>query len=488
MTFKILLSSAIINAEEMFGQYSKGGGAYLPLGLLSIASILIRDGFDVSICDPYAMKMGENAFREFLKKNNFNLIGLGNCYTSMTDNFFATARICKQVLPEALICIGGAHPTIFPGETMEKCEQIDFLVHGEGEISFLKLARAVEKNEKDFSSLPGLVYRSNDGIRINHNREEIKNSDDIPMLPYHLIPMKKYVPPPSNYKKLPTYGMLIQRGCPYKCIYCDNRIHGHKLRRYSVGRVIEEIKFLQEKYGMRGMIFQDSIFTLDRRWVIEFCESIKAYQLNFTWTCYTRADAIDEELCSIMKDAGCWSISLGVESANQESLDLIKKNITLDEIVLGIQAAKKSGMEVILSIILGLPGEDEKMVRNTIDFVKKMDVDIVVFFMPVPFPGTELYDLCKADGGLAPNIQWRDYRQWMDQKNLLYVNPKLGKDKMLELYQYAFRSFYLSPGYILKSIAKIRSVHDIMKYFRGFSSIKQLLAIPLKSPFLSMRD
>ena len=485
---KILLSSAIISAEEMFGQYSKGGGAYFPHGLLSIAAVLLRDGYDVSICDPYVMRMGCDEFRRYLEKNKFDVIGLGNCYTSQTDNYFLTAKTCREVLPDAKIGIGGAHPTIFPKETLERCSDIDFVIKGEGEFPFLELIRTLEKNNPELLKIQGLIFRNEDGIHVNEPYPGIENADDIPIFPYHLLPVKKYVPPPSNYKKLPTYGMLIQRGCPYKCVYCDVRIHGKKLRQMSVQRAIDEIKFLRDNYGMKGIIFHDSIFTIKKQWIMEFCQELINQKVGVVWTCYTRADAVDEELCKIMKKAGCWSVAFGIETANQESLNLIKKNIKVEKIIQGIDAVKKAGLEVIGSIILCLPGEDEAMVKNTIYFVKEMDLDVVVFFMPVPFPGTELYEICKKEGGLVENIDWKDYKQWMDQKNPLYINPKLGKEKMLELYQYAFRSFYLSPKYVWKNLKRIKGLEDFKKYFKGFLSIKNLLGRPIQDPFLSMRD
>jgi len=485
---KILLSSAIINVEEMFGQYKKGGGAYLPHGLLAIAAVLIKNGYDVKIADPYVMEMGPDQFSAYLRENKFDLIGLGNFYTSQVKNFFLTADLCKKALPDVKVCIGGAHPTIFPEETMERCPSIDFLIFGEGECPFLELANALSSAKNDMSTIKGLALREGEDIIINPPAEGVKSADDIPILPYHLLPVSKYVPPPSNYKKLPTFGMLVQRGCPYKCIYCDTRIHGNKLRQHSVERTIEEILFLTKTYGMKGIIFHDSIFTINKKWVMAFCKALIDRKIKISWTCFTRADAVDDELCNMMKKAGCWSIAFGIESANQESLNLIKKNITVEKTVRGIKAAQKAGLEVIGSIILCLPGEDETMVKNTIRFVKKMNLNIVVFFMPVPFPGTVLYDVCKAEGGLIDNIGWDDYKQWMDQHNPLYINPKLGKRKMLELYQYAFRAFYLSPKYIFRTIFRIRSIEELQKYIKGFTSIKSVLGLPLKNPFYSMRD
>lgn len=112
---------------------------------------------------------------------------------------------------------------------------------------------------------------------------------------------------------------------------------------------------------------------------------------------------------------------------------------------------------------------------NTINFAKKLGLDTAVFFLPVPFPGTELHELCKADGGMVENIQWEDYKQWMDPTNPLYINPRIGKERMVELYDYAVQSFYTSLATVLRAVTHIRSVGDFVKYFKGFRSIFGIL-------------
>ncbi|MFH1507534.1 MAG: radical SAM protein, partial [Candidatus Omnitrophota bacterium] len=284
-----------------------------------------------------------------------------------------------------------------------------------------------------------------------------------------------YVPPPSNYRDLPTYGLLVQRGCPYPCVYCDSRIHGKKVRHDNLDKIISQIRYLVEKHGMKGILFHDSAFTINMDFAKKLCQRMIDERLNLSWTCYTRVDRVDPELLSLMKKAGCWGVAYGLESGNEESLKKIRKGVTLKQNIEGVRMTKKAGLQVIGSFIICLPGEDEKMAKNTIKFAKSLKLDTVVFFLPVPFPGTELYDICKKEGGLAENIQWQDYRQWMDQTNPLYVNPKIGREKMVKLYNYAVRSFYLSPSVILRFFSHIRSFSDFKKYLRGFKSISQII-------------
>lgn len=472
---KVLLATPIASLEELWGQYKGGAGAYLPLGLLSIAGVALKDGFEVKVCDASTLGMSREQFTQYLIKEDFDVIGLGSCYTALAHLVFATAGVCRQALPQSTIVLGGIHPTLFPQETLRACPEADIVVYGEGEYTFRELLAFMEEGRRDFERIDGVVFRQNGGFRQTQARQLIKDLGELPALPFDLVEVKNYVPPPSNYKRLPTYGLLVQRGCPYSCIYCDSRIHGAKIRHDSIDKLISEIRYLVEKHGMKGVLFHDSAFTVNMDFARAFCQRLIDEKLDLRWTCYTRVDRVSPELLSLMKRAGCWSVAYGLESGNEESLKLIKKGATLKQNTEAVAMTKEAGLEAIGSFILCLPGEDEAMTRNTIRFAKKLKLDTVVFFLPVPFPGTELYEICKQDGGLVDGIQWGDYRQWMDQENPLYINPKIGKEKMVELYNYAVRSFYLSPATIVRMLFQIHSPADLRKYFVGFKSIAGII-------------
>lgn len=472
---KVLLATPIATSEELWGQYKEGAGAYFPLGLLSIAGICLKEGFDTVICDASTLRLGRQEFKNFLLKHKFDVIGLGNCYTALAHLVFGTAKLCKEVLPESKIVLGGIHPTLFPEESLAACPETDFVVYGEGENSFLDILRCIEEGRADYSSIDGIAYRKNGDIVKNKPRALIEDLGSLPELPFELLEMDRYDPPPSNYKKLPTYGLLVQRGCPYQCVYCDPRVHGSRVRHDDIDKLIAMMKKLKNLYGMKGVLFHDSAFTVNMPFAEKLCRRMIEEKLDLTWTCYTRVDRVNPGLLALMKQAGCWAVAYGFESGNEESLKLIKKGVTLRQNIEAAEMTRHAGLQVIGSFIICLPGEDEVMVRRTIVFAKKLKLDTAVFFLPVPFPGTELYDLCKAEGGLVDNIKWEDYRQWMDQSKPLYINHKIGREKMVELYNYALRSFYISAGTILRSVSNIRSFADLNKYFTGFKSISKII-------------
>jgi len=478
----VLLATPVASLEELWGQYKGGAGAYLPLGLLSIAGVALRSGLDVKICDASNWGTTEAEFRKMLVEEEFDVIGLGNCYTALAHIVFRTARICREVLPESPIIVGGIHPTLFPKETLEACKEIDFVVYGEGEYTFRELLEYFKSKDTNYGKIPGIAFRDNGSLQQNQPRALISDLGELPDLPFHLLPMKLYNPPPSNYKKLPTFGLLIQRGCPYSCIYCDSRIHGKKVRHENMDKFFKKLRHLKDNYGLKGILFHDSAFTINNAFAAEFCQRMIRDKLDLVWTCSSRVDRVNPKLLSLMKKAGCWAVAYGFEAGTDASLKMIKKGVTLAQNYEAAQMTRKAGMQVIGSMIICLPGEDEAMVRKTIEFTKKAKLDTAIFFLPIPFPGTELYEVCKTDGGLKPNIKWEDYNQWIHHDDPLYINPMIGKKRMVELYSYAVRSFYLSPGTILRIISNIRTAGDFRKYFTGFKSIAGIIKRSFVSP------
>ena len=473
---KVLLLTPIISNRELWGQYEKGGGSYFPIGLLSIAAVLKERNHEVALIDASTLRWNEERLLKHLKDNVYDVIGFGNAYTALVHVVFRTAKLCRRVLPTAKFVIGGIHPTLFPRETLEACPEIDYAVFGEGELTLLELIEFLQNAEKtEPHHIKGVAYRDGSGqIKMTGLRPVIGNLAEIPPLPYDLLEVKKYTPPPSNYKCLPTFGFLVQRGCPYRCAYCDPRIHGKIVRHESISKIIDQMKYLKDSYGMKGILFHDSCLTINRKFASNLFQRMIQEDLDLTWTCFTRVDKVDPELLALMKRAGCWSVAFGLESGNDVSLQRVQKGVTVKQNIEGVQMAKEAGLEVIGSFILGLPGEDEAMTLNTIHFAKRLKLSIAVFFLPVPFYGTRLYEMCKEEGGLVDNIQWDDFKQWMDQENPLYINPLIGKERMVGLYNYAMKSFYLSPDYILRSVCSIRSFEDFKKYLTGFESLTEL--------------
>lgn len=205
-------------------------------------------------------------------------------------------------------------------------EYVDLVVRGEGEVTMGEVVAG-----KPLDMIHGISFRRNGKTITTPNRELVKDLDSLPMPAYHLLPMDKYRSAVGSYRRLPAMSLFATRGCPGRCTYCY-RHFGGKLRRRSDQNVLAEIKVLQETYGIREVTFYDDTFTAFRKTIVEFCETIIKEKIDITWSCFTRVDHIDEPLLFFMKNAGCHSVLFGVESADENILKNIKKQISLEQV------------------------------------------------------------------------------------------------------------------------------------------------------------
>ena len=288
---------------------------------------------------------------------------------------------------------------------------------------------------------------------------------------YEDINLARYVPHPTQYRVLPNYPMVTQRGCPFSCTFCEaNLAQGKRVRRFSPDRILSEMQLLAGKFGAKSIYFQDSTFTLNRELTTELLEKILSSGLKVQWACNTRCDRVDEELLVLMKKAGCWMIHYGIESANPQSLEILKKGFTVEQSQRSVRLTKKHGIATLSSYILAIPGENIAMSEKTIALAKRMLPDVALFYLPVPYPSSELYSICKEKGGLRENIVWSDFLA-VDFDNPVYVNPLIGKQNMRRLYRRAFREFYSNPAYIVRKTLKLRSWTELKKNVIGLRAL-----------------
>lgn len=467
---KTLLLSPIIPFEVLWGKFHKGGGFIPPLGLMSIASYAREKGYQTEILDTGVEGMDSEGLARILQEKRYNVIGIP-CFTNTARYTFDTAALVKKILPDSLVVIGGVHATVLPERTLEECPDSDIVVIGEGELTFVELLEWRSKKDRKLEDIAGIVYRDGAGLKKTQARRFIDDLDSLPIGAYDLLKLEKYTPHPTQYKRLPSFPILTTRGCPFSCTFCSaSKVLGKKLRVRSLDSVFREIDLLVRQYGAKGLYIQDSSFVTSRRYVVDFCERLLQGKYNLSWMCNARVDQIDEELLALMKSSGCWQITFGIESANEASLKLIKKNQDKKMIVKAVEAVRKAGMQIMACYILGLPGETGRDVENTINFARSLATQTALFFLPVPYPGTELLEQCKSDGGLRQDVAWDDYNSTEFSKPI-YINPLLGKERLLKYYNSAHRKFYSSPRVILNNILSIKSKEDVMRYWRAFNAL-----------------
>ena len=462
---KTLLLQPLIPAKIMWGRFKKGEGFIPPIGLISIAGYLNSKNYDITICDAQLSGFTEEDLINYLKKGKYDLIGIP-AFTNSLVCSFKTAEICKKALPKATIVFGGVHATIMPEQILKDCQFVDIVVVGEGEYVMEDIIDSIQLGQLSFSDIESIVYRKNNGqIVVNQRCALINDLDELPFPAYHLLDMSKYKPHPTQYKLLPNFPVIVQRGCPFNCAFCSaHAVHGRKIRFKSIDNIIEELKLLKNKYNARGIYFQDSTFTINKDFSRELFIKMIKNKLDLVWACNTRVDCVDEKLLRLMKKAGCWLITYGIESGNQKSLDLLNKNITVAQIEKAIELTCKVRINTLNSFILGIPGETYEDGLNTIEFAKKLSSQMALFYLPIPYPYTDLERICKEDGGLRDNLKWSDYSAF-DFSNPVYINPQIGKEKMQKMISLAYRKYYTSPKIILNNILSISSFSDIKRYF-----------------------
>ena len=431
-----------------------------PLGLAYIASYLEKKGIHVTIADLHAEGNILDNFSYYLKSINPRFVGITATTVEITGAL-QIAELIKRAAPDTKIIMGGVHPSIMPEEILLH-PYVDFVVLGEGEETMYELV----SGSKGLNDILGLAYKVNGVIKYNSMRPHIEDINELPMPAYHLLPMERYKPSLGNYKRLPAASIISSRGCPGRCTFCYTGISGKKVRMLSASKLIEEIRFLQKKYRIKEISFYDDTFTVFKENVKEFCERMITERIDITWSCMSRVDFVETRILNLMKKSGCHQIGYGIESANIEILNNIKKSLSLDKVIKAVRMTKDAGIDVRGMFMFGNPGETEKSLQDTIDFAMILKPDLAIFNITTPYPGTEMYAWAK-DNGYLRNIPWDEY----DLSSVVMNLPTISEDKIRQYYHLAYKKFYFRLGYMINRIFKMRSIIDFKNNVRSLFSI-----------------
>ncbi len=417
---KIVLTNSLANIK---------GTNVQTVGLAYLAGVAEQAGHKVKIIDAIIMNYSfEDVHKEIM---NFqpDIVGV----TSWTQSIYGALRIVKKVKqcnPNCIIILGGVHSSLMAKEILSENSFVDIVVRGEGEITLVKLLEKIEKNQ-DYSSVDGISFKLKNKIIENKIRENIRNLDELPRPAYHLLPMDRYTVKYRlfDYERVGNLGdkycaISTCRGCPYNCIFCSSRdLWGKAWRARSAENVIEEIKYLIEKYKIKVIDFMDDTGTINKKRVIKICELMKKEKLDIFWTAGTRVDLFNKEIAQAFKSADCSLARLAPESGNQQSLDILQKNFTVEDVKRAVKTAKDVGLKTSGNYIIGIPGEDKKMINNTISFAKKLNLTHTTFSILVPFPGTKIYDIALKDN-LLLTYDWSKYTPLNSVLKLKNFDPK----------------------------------------------------------------
>ena len=459
-----MLKIALINPAQ-YGKYAQP-----PMGLALIAAILGKEGYPVTVLD--ANVLGLLPAEVAAQATDADVAGL----TAMTPTIgtaVSTARYLKQANPNLFIILGGAHATLLPEETLASAPEIDVIVRGEAEETIIRLLQALE-NKRALDDIPGISYRKAGEVINNAPLSSNVDLNALPFLAYHRLPWQKYKPHPPHGRAYPFAAIITSRGCPYQCSYCSKPVFGSNFRAQSPQRVVDEIAYYTQRFGIKELAFYDDVFTLDKKRAYAIADEIMRAGIKIDWTCETRVNLVDKELLHHMKQAGCYAIAYGIESASPEILEIINKGATVEQAEEAVRITQEAGLQIIGYFMLGSPGETPETIEQTIKLAKKLKLDFAQFSVTTPFPGTKLYELYLNEKR-GETVPWESfvYAGMDGQVTPVFESSQLSRNDLNYWVKRAYRKFYLRPSYLWQRIKQVSSIGDLRVNIQGMSMLMQ---------------
>ena len=342
----------------------------------------------------------------------------------------------------------------------------DFLVIGEGEISFYELVKAIE-GDTDFSEVHGIAYKNGNGEIVRTLApHRIDYFDKLNWPNREAVDFKIYLEAWKNHHGYTSLNVSTQRGCPYSCKWCSQGVFGHRLIKRPVKDVIDEVEFLYKTYQVQSIRFVEDLFTLDQEWIKAFCEALSERKISISFECTTRAETLNEAMILMLKEAGCREIWIAAESGSQQVVDNMNTKVEIKKIITTLQLIKKIGIKTGTFIIIGYPGETLGDIFKTMQFLREAAPDYTAFSLAYPIKGTDFYTEVESDieksspWPLSTDIDIR-FKQIYSRKFYKYAlawlrNETISKSKMMAgLHRFYFRLKSMA-AFILMNLEALR--------------------------------
>ena len=440
------------------------------IGLAYIAAVLEKNNIEVEIIDDFAFGVGECGILKRIIEKRIDIVGI-SCLTPSAPAVLSLVRKIKEYDKHILTVLGNIHASVFAEDILRTNAAVDVIVHGEGEFTMLELVRAWEEN-MDFINIDGISFKRDGQLIRTKPKALLEDLDELPYPSWHLLPFKKYGLLPFADIDKPVLSMSGSRGCPYNCIFCSLLHISKKYRKRKAKKIVNEIEYLVNNFGVKQIGFVDPIFSLFREDGLEFCGEMIKRGLNkkVVWICETRVDKVDKELLRAMATAGCKRILYGIESGGQKEINYIKKNFNLDVVRHAIRDTKKEGIQTVGLFMLGLPGDTKESIKKTIQFSKEIDLDFAKFAITVPFPGSKLYEDLSSSGKIKRD-DWENFLTFnSNSKDLVYIPGELTAEELMNMQRKAHFEFYLRSQIIFKYLFKIRTI-SVKNLFFGLINL-----------------
>lgn len=445
-------------------------GLIMPtLGLATIAGVARQRGHRVSILDFSWRKYDHREISRHIHSARPDVVGV-TATTPLMNQLRDISVLVKDISRNIVVVGGGAHPSALPEETLRE-SLLDAICYGEADYSFAEICDGI-----DFEKIRGLCYRDGDRIARTAARYPIADLDELPMPAWDLYDLDTYLRTASRltFRRVPATLAEFSRGCVFKCDFCASKITmALSYRKKSPDRCAAEVIEMQN-LGFREFFLADDIFTSDQKWAAEVCEAISLSGADMTWTCTNgiRVESADDRLFDLMRQAGCYRVSFGFESGNDDILKRFGKGgrATIKQGLKATRMARDAGMDVNGFFQVGLSHDTEETIEETIDYARKLPLDILKFMISIPFPGTPMFK-DYFDEGRIRSFDWDDYH--MDTQHLLYTHRSLSHQAILDFMKRAYRRCVLfNPAYIVRRL--IRGIRTGEFFWDMFYFIKYL--------------
>lgn len=375
----------------------------MPTGFSYLNAVLKQKGYNCkALVNTFNHYYTDEDILQEVQTYNPDIVGVNIGTLRLLDTY---ALIKKIKALDILTIAGGPHATTRPEEVLNN--GIDIVIRNEGEIT---LAELCDKKFTNLETILGISYKLNDTIYHNPKRP-YADMVNLPRPDFSCFTIENFLTSEGVPKGL--HRVYCSRGCIGVCSFCDSAIFGHKERYRPLEVVLDEIEYRYKTFGIESFVIADDTFTANKKYVKEFCAGLKALGLPIMWSCSTRANLLNDELLTIMKDAGCYLIAFGIESGDPETLKKIKKGVSLEQCNKAIDLVAKQGMRIFVNLMVGFPWETDKAVSNTIEYIKKHFNQVFVYQVTgslCPYPNTPVYEDYKdeydiKDWWLRPEYQ-----------------------------------------------------------------------------------
>lgn len=426
-----------------------------PYSLMQLAAILRDKGHEVTLIDAN----GEDISYQEFEKRLLSLKEIGAVVLRFTpttfDHDLRVADIAKAT--NAQIVTIGLCWTLqtFAQGILENCDSLDIYALGDSESTVPNLIDTLDgKGREGLAAVRGLSYKADSSVLYSGAADDDTDPDALPMPAFDLVDARRYY---NNTKRKTRYMIIYtSKGCPYGCIYCT--VRRTKWKAKSAPKVIEEVDHLVRNLRIRELSFFDETFTMERQRAIDICQGLLDKGINATWYCNTRVDRVDPGLLELMRKAGCRGISYGIESGSELILKNAQKGNTVEQAYQAIKWTKEAGIKTYAALMVGLPGESWATVEETRRFIQRALPNGAQFNVAVPYPGTELYEIARANGWIGEDVDWRA----LYQHSSIMRTAEMSPEELDQARRMLYRSLYFNPRWVTENVKfLVRNPRDI---------------------------